>query len=474
MSFNSVQFLLFFILIVLLFYIIKREWRVYLLLAASYYFYMQWNIKYSLLILTVTVFSYGIALGIKHFPERKRLFLGVGCIACLGILFVFKYFNFVVYNINELLRHANAISALNVLLPVGISFYTFQAIGYMIDVHRGTVEAEKNLWKYALFVCFFPQLVAGPIERSENLLKEIDKIRTQRFECEKFYQGVLLMAWGMFEKVIISDRTAIIVNQIYENYTEYGLIPIALATVFFGIQIYCDFDGYTNIARGCARVLGIELMCNFRQPYFSQSIHEFWDRWHISLSSWFQDYLYIPLGGNRKGEVRKYINVMIVFLLSGLWHGADWTFIIWGGIHGICNIFESVCKIGKKKASSFSMKIRRIIITFGVVDFAWLFFRADSIQHMKGLLYQMTHMLGDFSDVVMCMEQNQLYILVIGLVILLVGDILRFQGKSLYTLLSKQEIWFRYLIYIGIVVLLIYLPMYSVTYEPNQFIYFQF
>lgn len=282
------------------------------------------------------------------------------------------------------------------------------------------------------------------------------------------------MLWGLFEKTIITDRIAMVVDEIYGNYTEYGLIPIVIATMLFALQIYCDFDGYTVIARGTARVLGVELMNNFKQPYFSTSIHEFWSRWHISLSSWFRDYLYIPSGGNRKGTIRKYINLMVVFLVSGLWHGAEWTFLIWGEIHGILNVVENMLHLDKRTKDSISQKIRNGIITFGLVDFAWLFFRADNITHAKGLFIQMIHQVGDFTDVLACMGQNEWNILLLALIILIGVDYLRYKGKALFQLLEMQEIWFRWSVYIGMICILVYFQIYSVTYEPSQFIYFQF
>ena len=472
MLFNSVQFGIFFIIIFILYYSIKKEWRTYLLLGASYYFYMQWNVKYSLLIMGITGLSYVVGLGIDKYEKRKKVWLASGCIGSILLLIIFKYSNFLIENMNHLFK--GNISAIDIILPVGISFYTFQAMGYMIDVYRKDVKVERNICKYALFVSFFPQLVAGPIERSKNLLHQIDRMKEIKCDLDKVYKGLLLMAWGLFEKTIISDRLAIVVDQIYGNYEEYGLLPITIATILFAFQIYCDFDGYTNVARGCSRVLGIELICNFRQPYFAQSIHEFWDRWHVSLSSWFQDYLYIPLGGNRKGKCRKYINVMIVFLVSGLWHGAEWNFLVWGGIHGVINVLEEIFHLGKRKCDSISAKLRNIIVTFGIVDIAWLFFRANDMNHAIALIKQMVSMTGDFTDVLDCLGTAQWNILFWGMLILFVVDFMRYSGKSVYDFLMKQEIWFRYAVYIGIVILLFYFQIYSVSYEPNQFIYFQF
>ena len=341
MLFNSFSYLIFFPIVVLLYFAIPYKARYLWLLAASYYFYMAWNPKYALLMALSTVLTYlsGLLIGretrltatveagspvYRNAIFRRKLWVFLSMISNLSILFLFKYFDFFIDNVNRVLGHLG-MELLNptfdVILPVGISFYTFQALSYTMDVYRGEIYVEKNLFKYALFVSLFPQLVAGPIERSKNLLVQINRRHT--FDYERVKNGLLLMLWGFFLKLVIADRVAVIVNTVYNGYTNYHGLILAVATLFFGIQIYCDFYAYSLIAKGSAQVLGFRLMDNFKQPYFSRSIGEFWHRWHISLSTWFRDYLYIPLGGNRKGTLRKYINVMIVFLVSGLWHGAN-------------------------------------------------------------------------------------------------------------------------------------------------------
>jgi D-alanyl-lipoteichoic acid acyltransferase DltB (MBOAT superfamily) len=260
-----------------------------------------------------------------------KAFVALSFVLNLSILFFFKYFNFTVDTINHVLSmlHMNSVNAgFDIILPVGISFYTFQALSYTMDVYRGDIYCERNFLKYALFVSFFPQLVAGPIERSRNLLKQISV--KHEFRWDKVREGLTQMLFGYFQKVVISDNISVLVDQVYNNYPNYGAVELILATIFFAFQIYCDFGGYSNIAIGAAKVMGFDLMENFNTPYMSLSVAEFWRRWHISLSTWFRDYLYIPLGGNRKGRLRKYVNIMVVFLASGLWHGASWHYVAWG------------------------------------------------------------------------------------------------------------------------------------------------
>lgn len=319
------------------------------LLCASYYFYMSWNPKYALLIAFSTVVTYlsGLLIGIinenngdsssqlQKSVRLKKWVVAGSFTVNLAILFFFKYFDFALSNVNRILT-AVGISMIekpfDVLLPVGISFYTFQALSYTMDVYRGDVRAERNILKYALFVSFFPQLVAGPIERSKNLLSQVEKAHTfQLWNYNRIANGAVIMLWGYFQKMVIADRVALLVDTVYDKYWLYGSTALILASVLFAVQIYCDFASYSSIAIGAAEIMGFSLMENFDTPYFSRSVKEFWRRWHISLSSWFRDYLYIPLGGNRKGKVRKYINTMVVFLTSGLWHGASWNFVVWGG-----------------------------------------------------------------------------------------------------------------------------------------------
>ncbi len=368
----------------------RSKYRWVLLLFASYYFYMCWNYKYIALIVFSTVVDYFAAI-LMHKSKTKKsktVYLLASLFTNLGLLFVFKYLNFFTVNVNSLFDQFNIFSALptfNLLLPVGISFYTFQTLSYTIDVYKGHREPEKHFGIFALYVSFFPQLVAGPIERSTHLLPQFHKKHT--FDYEKIKAGLTLMVWGLFKKVVIADRLSEYVNLVYNNATDFNGIQNAMATFFFSFQIYCDFSGYSDIAIGASLVLGYNLMNNFRRPYLSRNIREFWQRWHISLSTWFRDYLYIPLGGNRTSKWRWHLNLYVTFLISGLWHGANWTFVIWGSLHGFYLVFaiwtKKIHDWTSNKFKSLGLKwlfsSYEIIITYILVVFAWIFFRANTL-----------------------------------------------------------------------------------------------
>lgn len=336
MLFNSYTFIFFFPVVMLVYFIIPKKTRYIWLLVSSYFFYMCWSVKYIILILISTIITW---LSGRLMQGRtinvKRIILAVSLLSNLGILAFFKYFNFFIENLNALLSRIGVEiinNPFSLVLPVGISFYTFQALSYSLDVYRGEIEPERNFFRYALFVSFFPQLVAGPIERSKNLLKQIDSLEEIKvWNYARITHGMGIMLWGYFLKMVIADRLAILVDTVWNSYWQYGSCELIMAAVFFSIQIYCDFNSYSTIAVGAAEIMGINLMKNFDTPYFSRSIKEFWRRWHISLSIWFRDYVYIPLGGNRCSTLRKYFNLMVTFLISGLWHGASWTYILWGG-----------------------------------------------------------------------------------------------------------------------------------------------
>lgn len=307
-------------------------------------------------------------------------------VANIGVLAVFKYYNFIVTNLSYLLKLTGAdnhIPYLGILLPIGLSFHTFQAMSYTIEVYRGRQKAERNFGIYALYVMFYPQLVAGPIERPQNVLPQFHNKHS--FNYDDVAAGLRQMLWGYFKKVVVADRLAIYVNSVYNHHPErYSGITLIMATVFFSFQIYCDFSGYSDIALGIARVMGYKLMINFRRPYFATSIKEFWSRWHISLSSWFRDYLYIPLGGNRSSTIRWYFNILLVFIISGLWHGASWVFVVWGALHGLYQISELLFnKIFDNRFLSIKKTVIGILLstifTFTLVSFGWIFFRANSI-----------------------------------------------------------------------------------------------
>ncbi len=410
----------------------------------------------------------------------------------LGILLFFKYGNFLIASLDrglELLHIGSVDQRFYFLLPVGISFYTFQALGYTIDVYRGDVRAETNLIRYALFVSFFPQLVAGPIERSKNLLSQMQNIaEIKLWNARRVTSGTILMIWGFFVKMVIADRAAVLVNTVFDNYRMYGSTELVLAAVFFALQIYCDFGSYSLIAIGAAKIMGFELMENFNTPYFACSIRDFWSRWHISLSTWFRDYLYIPLGGNRRGRVRKSVNIMIVFLASGLWHGADWSYVVWGGIHGAYQVigdylasFREKC-IRKLRVNTacFSWKFLQTAVTFVLVVFAWIFFRADSIgdalQYIRRIWVRPTPwVLFNGEIFTLGLDRPEMNILFVAICMLGLVDLVRYRKKmTLDVFLMQQNLWFRGGIMIGLVVLIFVCGKYGVGFDPQQFIYFQF
>lgn len=390
MLFNSLQYALFLPVVVLVYFLLAFRFRWAWLLAASYFFYMCWHPYYLALILVSTIIDYAAALFIQsaRSAARKRLFLCMSLASNLGLLFTFKYFNFANESLHALFGFfglSYTVPALEVLLPVGISFYTFQTLSYTIDVFRGQQRAERHLGRFALYVAFFPQLVAGPIERSTHLLPQFQ--RAIQFDYDRLRSGLALILWGLFKKIVIADRLAMLVNHIYASPVEQSGIALLIATYAFAYQIYCDFSGYSDIAIGSARIMGFDLMTNFRSPYHATSISDFWKRWHISLSTWFRDYLYISLGGNRVAVPRWYANLMIVFVLSGLWHGANWTFLVWGALHGAYLIGAVMrSRIRPGLASDLRLdrwprlyRAGRVILVFHLVCLGWIFFRARDL-----------------------------------------------------------------------------------------------
>ena len=384
MLFNSFIFLIFLAIVLPLFYLLnKKEWKNLLLLAASYFFYSYWDWRFSLLLMTSTLVDFYVGKFIYETKDKKRKkhLLWVSLLVNLGILGFFKYFNFFVDSFQSVFSTELDFLHLSVILPVGISFYTFQTMSYTIDIYKGELKPTNSILDFALFVSFFPQLVAGPIERAKSLLPQLKKrLSPSRLQIK---EGINLIIMGLFRKVIIGDTSGRFVDHIFNDLFNYNSIEIAFAVLIFGIQIYADFSGYSKIARGVSKLLGVELMVNFSQPYLSKNITEFWRRWHISLSSWLRDYLYIPLGGNRKGESRTYINLMITMLLGGLWHGASWNFVIWGALHGVYLALHKFITVRRNKSISTNNSmnfsdIPKVIATFGLVSFTWLFFRSTS------------------------------------------------------------------------------------------------
>ncbi len=478
MLFNSFAFAVFLPTVFAIYWLIPHKYRWIVLMVSSYYFYMSWNARYVLLILGVTVITYLGAICIRRVGgQREKIVLGAVVLTLLGILLVFKYWNFAVDTINVVCQKISVPLhpvTVQLLLPVGISFYIFQALSYVIDVYRGEIEPELHFGKYAVFVSFFPQLVAGPIERSRNLLSQVSS--RHEFDYQTAVYGIKLMAWGFFKKMVVADNLAAYVDTVYADVNAYRGFSLAVISVFFSLQIYCDFSGYSDIAIGTAKLFGFRLMDNFKSPYFSASIKEFWKRWHISLSSWFQDYVYIPLGGNRKGKFRKQLNLLVTFLVSGLWHGAAWHFVIWGGIHGLYQVAENILEeLGAaSKCRKFPRGVK-ILLVFCCVDFAWIFFRlptADAwyvIRNMcAGISLPLHYVREGFYQ--LKIDRYDMAQLCISIVPLLLYD-----GLSLRTdvigLISGKKWFFRWAVYymVGIAVLL-----FGIHAVSTEFIYFQF
>lgn len=497
MLFNSMHFFVFFPIVLLIYYIIPKKARYVWLLICSYYFYMCWNAKYALLMATSTIITFFSGLFIEYFSQKDddkvkkwgmRTTVFLSFFINLGILIVFKYLDWILGNINALFGQDISIP-FSLVLPVGISFYTFQALSYTVDVYRKDVTAEKNIFKYALFVSFFPQLVAGPIERSKNLLEQVRDLSVrQLWNGRKVLEGFIIMVWGYFMKLVIADRISLLVDNVFDHYFMHNSVALFLGALGFTIQIYCDFASYSTIAVGAAKIMGFELMENFNTPYFSKSIKEFWRRWHISLSGWFKDYLYIPLGGNRKGKFRTYMNLMITFLVSGLWHGASWHYVIWGGIHGLYQIIGDILSPIKKKilimgnvnTSAISYRIGQTLLTFFMVMLAWIFFRAetlgDAVKYIIRLFSQFDPWsLFNGNIYTYGLNRFQMNILIFSLVLLfLISLIKKLKNLNLAEFLMTQGFVFRWGTVLFLILFIYVFGMYGEGFDAKQFIYFQF
>ncbi len=396
MLFNSVEFLFFFPIVTLLFFLLPHKFRWSLLLTASCFFYMFFKPVYILILAFTIVVDYFAGLYIEKAKEKKhrKFLLGASLVSNIGVLAIFKYYNFINDNISVLAQQMgfeNHIPYLSILLPIGLSFHTFQAMSYNFEIYYGRQKAEKNFGIFALYVMFYPQLVAGPIERPQNVLHQFHE--KKYFSYKNAVAGLNLIALGLFKKMIVADRVSVYVNEVYGDIGNASTISTLLAICFFSIQIYCDFSGYSDIALGSARFMGYHLMLNFDRPYTARSMSEFWTRWHISLSTWFKDYLYIPLGGNKVVKWKWLRNLAIIFLVSGLWHGANWTFIIWGALHAFYLIFGILTKeIRDKIIPSFGPLEKTVnqFTVFVLVSFAWIFFRAENFSKAGQIIGKLT------------------------------------------------------------------------------------
>ena len=490
MLFNSIEFAVFFPLVFTLYWLFHKSLKSsnLIILLSSYIFYGFWDWRFLILIFMSSLIDFIIGNRLKEtFEINKRKFLlFISLSMNLGFLIYFKYVNFFIesfLNSFSLFGNNLEISTLKIILPVGISFYTFQTLSYTIDVYNKKIVPTNKWLPFFTFVSFFPQLVAGPIERASNLLPQFHRIN--KFDYQKIKSGLLLISFGLFKKMVIADRAALYVNEVYSSPDDYGGVALLISTIFFAIQIYCDFSGYTDIAIGTARAMGFNLLKNFKSPYFSKSLTEFWHRWHISLSSWFRDYLYIPLGGSRRGNLRTYFNIFVVFVISGLWHGAAWTFIIWGAIHGLILIIEKITSDYKKKYFRFlgftkntiSNHIFFSFITFFIICISWVFFRASSLNEALEIIIKifLDFDISDFLYIELYLigfKTNEFIILILSVIILFTLEVIH-NKLSLFIRLNKQSYLFRWSIYFLILFSIIFLGVYGDDKVMN-FIYFQF
>ncbi len=487
MIFNSVSFAIFLPIVFALFWLVPKKFKWVVLLASSVYYYMSWEPKYIIWILTAAVISYFGSIFIEKYKDdikKKKTVLVSSIVLVLVLLLYFKYFVFISDAVVSLLqKFALPVSdlTLKIIMPVGISFYTFQTIAYLVDVYKGKVSAERHFGKYSAFISFFPQVLSGPIPRAEVLLPQINDPKP--FEYEQAAYGARQMAWGFFKKMVVSAVCAAYVNPVYDNVTEYSGFVLITATVLYAFQIYCDFSGYSDIAIGTARLFGINLSPNFKTPYFSQSIKEFWSRWHISLSSWFRDYVYIPLGGNRVSKPRYAFNIIVTMLLSGIWHGAAWTFILWGFIHGLIQVLENfIYKIKvfapktKEKKIFTPRGIFTLVMTFAIVCFTWIFFRANTISDafyiignmFEGINSPVSYFVGGISG--LGFDVEGVIRLGVSMVILFVGDSFLLK-TDVFEKIGKTHPVLRWIVYIVVLLAIVVLTPSNAS---TEFIYFNF
>ncbi len=490
MTFISFHFLVFFPVVFLVYYALPIRWRVSWLLAASFYFYAAFIPVYTLILVFLMVIDFWLGKRIERSTGRDRTkYLAISIVANLSVLFIFKYFNFFGANLQALadFLHWNySVSTLKLLLPLGLSFHVFQSLSYVIEVYRGRVPTERRLSIYMLYVMFWPQLVAGPIERPYHVLPQLHHL--PGFDRGRIVRGLQLMLWGFFKKMVIADRLGVLVSHVYDNPDPQNGVVVALATVAFAWQIFCDFSGYTDIARGAAETMGVTLMENFRRPYFAKSIADFWRRWHISLSSWFRDYIYIPLGGSRAGKARQCVAIMAVFLASGLWHGADWKFVLWGALFALYIIIGLLTKKIRERLVAWSRiesaprlyKVLQVGYTFLLVCFAWIFFRASSLSAAVELIKRLgvgwSHIFeagwlqaNVFSTA--AIKLSGLHVLVVcGSIAVMEGVHLLQRRHDLHDVIARQRTGVRWLVYYALVVSILFFS-YS---GEGIFIYFQF
>ena len=478
MLFNSIEFVIFLPIVFIFYWFATNkslQLQNFLLLVASYFFYAFWDWRFMFLLMFSTLLDYftGLKMQSAENQKWKRFWFWLSVIINLGFLAVFKYYNFFAESFSDAISHLGLKvnpSTLNIILPVGISFYTFHGLSYVIDIYKDRIKAEKSFVDYAVFVSFFPLLVAGPIERATHLLPQIKKERI--FDYTKAVDGLRQILWGLFKKIVIADNCAEYANQIFNNSTDHSGSTLVLGALFFTFQIYGDFSGYSDIALGSARLFGIDLLRNFAFPYFSRDIAEFWRRWHISLSSWFKDYLYIPLGGSKGGNWMRVRNTFIIFIVSGFWHGANWTFIVWGALNALFIMPSIIMKTNRNNLETVAQgklfpttkELVQMSITFVLAVFAWIFFRAESMTHAT------SYVSGIFSKSLFSIPAIRPYYLVILLVIfMLIEWVGREEQYAIGKLGLKWKSPFRYALYYAIIIAIFWFAG-----KEQQFLYFQF
>lgn len=473
MLFNSWNFIIFFFVVLVAFFSLAHKWRIYLLFFTSYYFYMSWRWEFGFLMLGVSILNFYVGNKIATGKNKNWWMFFTSLLSLIPLLY-YKYGNFFLNTIedtSQLLGTNVSFIELKVILPVGISFFTFQALSYSIDIYRNQITPEPSLIKFVTFVSFFPQLVAGPIERTTNILPQFDEVK--KFDFLEFYAGVRIFIWGLFKKVVIADRLALYVDPVFNNTQLYSGPTFFVATIFFTFQIYCDFSGYSDMAVGIGRAFGFKFMQNFNLPYLAKSTGDFWKRWHISLSTWFGDYLYKPLGGNKVKISRWIFNISIVFLVSGFWHGANWTFILWGALHAcyylveyLGNLVIKYLKMEEFKNSSIYTLIK-IPVTFSMVSFAWIFFRANSVSDAFYIINSIFSFSGNL------WWGSSAFSTVIGLMMLFLLVIVQiFQYNNKLALYYREANLPKWVVAFGFIILLLGISLLGVS--SNSFIYFQF
>lgn len=471
MGLLSVKFIICFLIATIVYYIIPSKHRYIWLCLISYAFYYTIDYRFIPVLVFVTLTTFLGGIFIEKNPTKGKAILSTIITINILLLCGFKYGGFFIHR--------------SIILPIGISFYMLQSLSYIIDVYKGKVESEHNILRYATYVAFFPTVTSGPIERASSLLKQYAK--PAKLSYNNIREGFYLVVWGFFLKLVISDRIAIYVNTAYSDINTYTGFYLVVAALLYSIQIYTDFYGYSVLAKGYAKILGIDIMNNFESPYMSKNTAEFWNRWHISLSSWLKDYIYIPLGGNRRGRIRQYVNILIVFLISGMWHGATATFIVWGLLHGLYQVIGKVTVRVREKlnnillfnSDSFSHRVMQGVITYGLVSIAWVLFRAESFAQAAKILKGMivTNNIWIFFDdtIYNCgLNQKNMMVLIFAMIILVIADILNFKKICIRQAIMKQEWWFRYALLIGAILFIIVFGIWGIGYTNSGFIYLQF